>query len=170
MESIDLTFKYTQDEYVKAEKQFLFANKTITKQNIVFLAIYLPFSIWYLLFSSFSVLSIITFGVALICAIIGCTLYFYIPVHKFKQTSKYHEEYNLIFSKDCIRFKTSTTNSELSWSVFSEIWESKDFYFLVQVPRMRLYTLIPKRAFSGFSAKQAFEEIAFSNLKCTKRM
>jgi len=33
-----------------------------------------------------------------------------------------------------------------------------------------MYTLIPKRVFESSAAKQAFEEIALSNLKCSKRM
>ena len=168
MDTISLTFKYTQAEYVKADRQHLIASKTISKTSIVVLAAYLPASVLYFLFSSFSVLSIITVVIAVVAAITGSALYFYIPSYRFKQTSKYHDEYILAFSGSGIKFKTPSIDSELKWNIYSEIWESKDFYFLIQVPK--LYTLIPKRAFKDFIEMQNFEEIVQLNLKCTKRM
>lgn len=168
MEMVELTFKYTQDEYIKAERQYLFASKTITKTSVVILAIYFLLSLVYFFQSSFGVLSIICIGIALFALITGCILYFYMPVYKFKKTSKYHEEYNLTFSKDGIKFKTSTINSKLSWNIYSEIWESEDFYFLIQAKQ--IYTIVPQRAFLNLATKQTFEKMVLSNLKYTKRM
>lgn len=167
METVNLTFRYTQEEYVKSERQYLFASKIITKTSIVVLAIYLPFSLLYFILSSFSVLSTIALGIAIVVSVMGCVLYFYMPAYKFKKTSKYHEEYNVAFSNDGIKFKTPTINSELKWEIYSELWESDEFYFLVQA--LRIYTLIPKRVFQDSSTKQAFEEMAIANLKCGKR-
>lgn len=161
METVALTFTYTQDEYVTAERQYLFASKTFTKTSVVALAVYLPASLFFLYFSSFGIWSILAVGVALFALIAGCGLYFYMPVYKFKTTSKYHEEYSLTFSNDAIQFATPTIHSELKWGVYSEIWESNDFYFLIQAPRM--YTLIPKRVFSSPDAQQAFAEMASAN-------
>ncbi|MDR1066108.1 MAG: YcxB family protein [Clostridiales bacterium] len=72
-----------------------------------------------------------------------------------------------MFSKDNIRFRTQNVDSELKWDIYSELWESNDFYYLIQGPR--LYTLIPKRAFINLALNQAFEEIVLSNLKSPKR-
>ena len=168
MESVELTFRYNQSEYVKAERQYLFANKTITKTSVIVLSLFFPASLINLIFSSFSNLSVIAVAVAIIAATAGSILYFYIPTYKFKRTAKYHEEYNLAFSAVGIKFKTPSIDSELKWSIYSEIWESNDFYFLIQAPH--LYTLIPKRVFESPAVKQTFEEIVLSNLKCTKRV
>jgi hypothetical protein len=168
MERIRLSFKYTQGEYVKAERQYLFASKAITKTSVVVLALYLLLSLVYFFLSSFTVLSSIFLGIALFAFVAGCTVYFYMPVYKFKQTSKYHEEYNLTFSLEKIEFKTPTIDSELKWDVYSDFWESNDFYFLIQAKR--IYTLVPKRAFRNLATKQTFENIVLSNLKCTKRI
>ena len=167
MKTVELKFQYTEDEYVKAARQYLFASRTITKTKIVTLILFLMFSVYYF-FSSFSVLGGIALGVTLFALILGCTLYFYIPIYRFKQTTKYHEEYQLIFSNDGIKFKTPTINSDLKWDIYSQIWENSIFYFLIQAPNV--YTTIPKRAFANPSDKQAFEEMVLSNLKCTKRM
>ncbi len=168
METIDLRFKYTQAEYVKAERQNLFATKAITKASVIIFPICVLLTIWYLFFSEFSTLSIIALVAAVFALMANGILYFYIPVYKFKHTSKYHEEYQLIFSKKDIKFRTPTINSELKWNVYTEIWESAEFFFLVQTPRM--YALIPKRAFPDSATQQAFEKMALSQLKCTKRM
>ena len=167
METVTLTFKYTQSEYVRAEKRYLLASKTITKTSVIFVGLYFLFSIFYLFLSSYSVMSIIALMFALIAGSIGSILYFYIPVLKFRQTSKYHDEYTLIFSRDGIKFKTPKIDSVLQWDNYSELWESDDHYFLIQAPR--LYSLIPKRAFKNPADKQVFEEFAMSNMKCAKR-
>ena len=168
MGSLELTFRYTQSEYVKAERQYLFASKTITKTSVVILALYLPASLIYLFFSAFSTLSIAAFAVAAITAVIGYTLYFYLPAYKFKQTAKYHEEYSLTFSNTGIKFKTPSINSELKWNIYSAFWESCDFYFLIQAPRM--YTLIPKRVLESPAARQTFEDIVRANMNGSKRI
>jgi len=167
MGTINLTFKYTQYEYVRAEQQYLIANRTIRKYDPIIAIIFLLFSTCYLFLSASSTFSIVFLAITLIVFMLGCFLYFYVPVLKFKQTSKYHEEYTLKFSRESIEFKTPSIDSVLKWNVYSELWESSDFYFLIQAPRM--YTLIPKRAFANPADKQAFEEIALLNMKSAKR-
>ena len=163
MDTVNLTFKYTQSEYVKAERKYLLASKIVSKTSMVILAIYFLFAITYLFLSSFSLWSIVFLAVAAIAGVMGCVLYFYIPVYKFKRTAKYQEEYSLSFSLDGIKFKTKTIDSELKWSIYSEAWESNAFYFLIQAPRM--YTLIPKRAFVTSIEKNTFDKLVTSKMK-----
>ena len=101
-------------------------------------------------------------------AVAGSALYFFMPHYKFKQTAKYHEEYKLLFSSSSIKFKTPSIDSELKWGIYTGLWESGDFYFLIQAPRM--YTLIPKRAFESPAAEQNFEDMALSNIGGAKRV
>ncbi|MGN6714672.1 YcxB family protein [Anaerocolumna jejuensis] len=168
MKTLQLVFKYTQSEYVKAERQYLILNKTIRKYDPILATLFLLFSISCIFLSSFSVFSIIILGIVLIATAIGSYLYFLMPVFKFKYTEKYHEEYIMVFSKDSIKWITPSIESELKWNIYSELWESNDFYYLIQVPRM--YMLIPKRAFAAQKDKQTFEEIALSSLKSIKRI
>lgn len=168
MKILQLVFKYTQNEYVQAERQYLLLNKTIRKYDPILVALFMLLSLSYILLSSFSIFSIILLGIVLIATALGSYLYFVKPVFKFKHAKKYQEEYIMIFSKDIIKWITPSINSELKWDIYSELWESNDFYYLIQVPHM--YTLIPKRAFADQIDKQVFEEIARSNLKSIKRM
>ena len=167
MDTVTLIFTYTQNEYVKADRQYLIANKTVRKYDPIIIAILLLLSMCNLFLSGFSTLGIISLAIILSVVALGCYIYFYMPVLKFKQTSKLHEEYTLSFSKERIGFKTPSIDSVLQWNIYSELWESDDFYFLIHVPRA--YTLIPKRAFNNPVDMQFFEEISLLNTKNVKR-
>ncbi|BCJ94456.1 hypothetical protein acsn021_20250 [Anaerocolumna cellulosilytica] len=108
MEMTEISFKYTQDEYVKAERQYLFGSKTITKTSVAVLTIYLLFSIMYLFLSAYSEISIIFLGIALFALVTGDTLYFYIPVYKFKKTSKYSTQKSIFKSGGQTRFRENS--------------------------------------------------------------
>ena len=168
METVELRFQYTQSEYIRAERQYLIYSKTIHKYDIALVAIFLLLSVVYMLFSSFSIFSILTFGLVIVVIGLGSYLYILMPILKFKQTTKYHEEYTLIFSKDTIRFKTPSIESEMKWDIYSALWDSHDFYYLIQAPR--IYTLIPKRVFKDQNEKQIFEEIAQSRVTAIKHV
>ena len=59
LETVELRFQYTQSEYIKAERQYLISSKTIHKYDIALVAVFLLLSVIYMLFSSFSVFSIL---------------------------------------------------------------------------------------------------------------
>lgn len=61
-ETVKLGFQYTQSEYIKAVRQYLISSKTIHKYDIALAAVFLLLSVVYMLFSSFSVFSILIFG------------------------------------------------------------------------------------------------------------
>lgn len=168
MEKVELTFKYLQEEWVKAQRQYLFASKTITKTSVAIVGAYFLFALVHLFASSFSALSLVLLGIAVLAILTGGALYFYMPAYNFARTAKYHEEYTLLFSKEGIKFKTPTINSQLQWNIYSELWESDAFYFLIQ--GVQTYTLVPKRAFQNAEEKQVFEEMALSELGGTKRI
>ena len=168
METVKLRFQYTQSEYIKAERQYLISSKTIHKYDIALAAVFLLLSVVYMLFSSFSVFSILIFGLIIVVTALGSYLYILMPILKFKQTAKYHEEYTLVFSKETIKFKTQSMESEIKWNIYSALWESRGFYYLIQA--LRVYTLIPKRVFKDLNEKQLFEEITQSRVKTTKHV
>ena len=113
-----------------------------------------------MLASAFSTLSVILFGIVILVVIMGCCLYFLMPILKYKNTSKFHEAYTLIFSEDAIYFKTD--------SIDSELWHNDNFYYLIQ--GVRMYTLIPKRVFKDSDEQEAFEELVQSKLRLIKRI
>lgn len=168
LETVELRFQYTQSEYIRAERQYLISCKIIHKYDIALVAVFLLLSVVYMLFTSFSIFSILIFGLIIVVTALGSYLYILMPILKFKQTAKYHEEYTLVFSKETIEFKTQSIESEMKWDIYSALWESHDFYYLIQAPR--IYTLIPKRVFKDLNEKRLFEEIVQSRVKTTKHV
>lgn len=168
LETIELKFQYTQSEFVRAERQYLISSKIIHKYDLALVAVFLLFSVFNMLFSSFSLFSILIFGLVIVVTTIGSYLYILMPILKFNQIAKYREEYTLVFSKEAIHFKTPSIESELKWNIYSALWDSRDFYFLIQAPR--IYTIIPKRVFKDQNEKQIFEDIVQSRVKTTKHV
>ncbi len=168
MEKVEIVFKYTQYEYIKAYRQHLFMSKVASKINIILGSILVPFSLFNLFWSHFSLLSVILVTLVMVVAAIFFMLYFYIPKRHFKLTSKFQEEYKLLFSEEGIVFKTENINSNLKWDVYTEIWENKEFYFLVQ--NAHLYTILPKRAFASVADIEIFERVIPSTVPITKRI
>ncbi|MDR2889596.1 MAG: YcxB family protein [Lachnospiraceae bacterium] len=168
MKTVQLVFKYSKEEYVKAARQYLLAGNVIKMRDVMILMILILAAVFYLFFSSFSLLSIVALIVLLLVGMVGLIIYFYLPVVTYKRTLKFHEEYRLTFSDQGIRFKTPRIDTDLSWESYINLWESTDFYFLVQAPKR--YSILPKRAFADVYEQDAFEKMALLNMQCDKRL
>ncbi len=111
---LELIFKYSQSEYVKAYRQYLIASKTISIPNIIILVLAIAFSSAFAIMSKLDVWSVALLVTCFFVLLIGIILYFLTPIHIFKSTAKFHEEYYLAFSDEKITFKTATIDSELA--------------------------------------------------------
>jgi len=167
-DTVELKFQYTKEEYVKAFRLYLLADRAAGKFARGFILLFSAFSIYYLLSSGFGALGILCCVLSAVAIAIELLLYFYIPHRNFINSPKLHEEYLLIFSPDEIIFRTSGIDSRLKWDIYSALWESGDFYFLVQASRN--YTLVPKRVFKDSGEREIFKSLAAKAVKNFKRM
>lgn len=162
MEKIEIKFKYTKEEYVKAFREYLLLTKTIKKRDMIIAVLVIIFSTIWLILSK-EILS----GVCLLCGVLFvfllCNLYYWVPGRNFSQNSKFREEYNLTFSNEDIQFKTDSINSDLKWSTYVDSIESEEFFYLIQAKQV--FTVIPKRAFRNVEAENGFREMVLKNLK-----
>ena len=168
MEGVELIFKYSQGEYTKAYRQYLIASKILSKPNIIIVLLFFPLSLVNLYVSSFNTLSILLSVITFFALLIGSLLYFYIPIRNFKIQAKLQDEYTLTFTLNNIHFKTTSIDSETKWDVYKEVWENKDFYYMIQAPQ--LFSLIPKRALANETVKKTLEEIIISNFNSIKKV
>lgn len=168
MEQVSIKFQYTENEYAKAVRKYLLVSDIIKKLDLVLAIIGVPCTLVYFFLSSFSWFSILL----LVCAVLFAGFigfqYLYVPVMTFRKTSKFKDEYHLTFTEEGILFETDTIHSELKWDVYTIFWESEDCYYLVQ--EKHVYTILPKRAFSGDAEKLAFERMAEQGLGSKKEM
>lgn len=167
MEQVAIKFQYAEKEYVKAVRKYLLVTDTIKKLDLVLAVIGVPCTLAYLFLSSFGWFSILL----LVCAVLFAGFvgfqYLITPVLTFRNTPKFMEEYHLTFTAEGILFETATIHSELKWDAYTVFWESEDCYYLVQ--EKFIYTILPKRAFSGEAEKLAFERMAEAGTEYTKR-
>ncbi|MDR1020013.1 MAG: YcxB family protein, partial [Synergistaceae bacterium] len=128
-----------------------------------FILFFSAFSIYYLFSSGFGTLGVLCCALSSVAIAIELMLYFYIPHRNFVNSPKLQEGYLLIFSPDEIIFKTQSIDSKLKWDIYSAIWESRDFYFLVQPSKN--YTLVPKRVFKNSGEQEIFKSLATGAVK-----
>lgn len=76
----------------------------------------------------------------------------------FKWNPKYHEEYEITFSEDSIRFKTPTIDSNIDWKMYNSMLEDDQIFLMIYGKRM--YSVIPKRAFVNAEDQNVFRELA----------
>ncbi len=60
-------------------------------------------------------------------------------------------------SEDGLFFSSSNSESHLEWSLFSEIWETSEFYFLMSGKDTP--TIIGKRAFTSGAQEAEFRDL-----------
>lgn len=105
----------------------------------------------------------IEFILGSVCAVLGLIFlmfnffaYFVTPRQYFERNTKFREQYSLQFSEDGLLFRTRDMESKLEWSFYTEVWETKRFYFLLY--DKDLFTLIPKRVFTSEAQESAFRD------------
>lgn len=76
----------------------------------------------------------------------------------FKRNPKFSERYRLAFSEDGIDFKTPSLDSRIAWTHYTRVLESDALVLLMYGTRM--YSVIPKRAFSDDKQRDRFLELA----------
>src|SRR5207244_299090 len=75
----------------------------------------------------------------------------------FRRNPKFLETYKLSFSDQGIRFKTNSIDASIAWTHYSRILEDEKVILLVYGSRM--YTVVPKRAFSDSAQLPAFRNM-----------
>jgi hypothetical protein len=68
-------------------------------------------------------------------------------VLEFRANPKFREEHHLTLTPESLRFRTTTIDSTLKWTLYSHFFETGKAFILVYGKRM--YTVIPKRALNG---------------------
>jgi hypothetical protein len=107
--------------------------------------------------SGFSLAGAILIIAGIIGIIIRIIGYYVLPSIRYRREPKYKEEYLLEFDDEEIRFKTTSVESRLEWSIYNKVIETEKLYILVY--SRDGFSIIPKRAFLSKS-----DELEFKNL------
>ena len=82
-----------------------------------------------------------------------------LPRKYFRGDPKFQDRYELTFSGEGVKLKTSQIDSKLAWSLYSKVVEGRDLYLLVYGTDARMMTAVPKRVFLNRDQENQFREL-----------
>lgn len=164
-DKLEIRFKYSEDEYCRALRLYHLHTK-MNKFDIIFFIIAIILIVFSRRYLTESWLGTVLLIVLVIWVIVVILSLFIIPRIHYRQNPKLRDECFLTFSENGIKFKTSYIDSNIEWSLYNKIWESKEFYYLFHGKAM--FSIIPKRAFVNEQDENRFK--AFLNRKISEEI
>ena len=160
MESVDLSFKYTEEEYVSAARLFLWRSRETLIRFVVSFAFV---SLSLILLLSLLDLALPLWVTISLSVLVGIALFqgFFLdlPRRYFRGDPKFRDEYNLTFSDEGIGFRTRNVDASVAWSLYTDVIENKNFYLLIYGKNIASLSIIPKRAFQDSKQEATFIEL-----------
>ena len=170
-EAVQLSFRYSEEEYLAAIRFYFWHSKTLLGRAIV----------TYVLVSACLVLLPLLMGFHLpfwanlaLVAIAGVALFHgYVgdrPRTYFQGNPKFRDEYHLTFTDAGIEFHTHNMSSMTAWNFYSGVVEGDSFYLLVYGTNIHSLSIIPKRAFQSSNQEMIFRQILRRNIDPTLKL
>src|SRR5262245_30033525 len=131
IEPIELTFTYSEQEYLAASRLLIIKSEALVR--IVLFFILLAFGL-ILMFSLVtpSLPIWVTVSMAGLCGIaLFHSMMVQVPRNYFRGDPRFRETFHFSFSADGINLKTTSINSTYSWNLYTRVIENKDFYLLI---------------------------------------
>lgn len=155
MDTVNLAFRYSQNDYVRAMRAHYRSRLRLPLDIAVAIVtaglgayFWRSGSQWY--------------GVALLCmsvvfALILLAAFAVIPYVAFRREPKVRDGYSLTFSPEGIHFRTSHIDSDLQWSMYSRALVDEHSFVLYYGSQS--FTVIPTRVFQTAEQREAFERL-----------
>jgi len=155
METVDLSFRYVEQDYVRAMRAHYAARLRLPLDVGVILGVAVV-GVYEWQSGSHGV------GIALLCvsgifALMLLAAFIMIPRISFRSQPKFRDEYSLRFSPQGIHFRTAHIDSDLQWDMYTGALV--DAYSFILYYGTQQFTVIPKRVFQDDSQQQMFERL-----------
>ena len=156
---VKLEYEYTEAEYLAANRLFLSSSPNIIARLAVF-GLLLGAGVILLSFLTDSLMVIpgLVFVVLLEAALFYNVLV-NTPRKYFRGDAKFRDRYQITFSDEGVKLKTSQVDSKMAWSLYTRVVEGRDMYLLLYGKDTRMMTTVPKRVFSSSDQEQLFREL-----------
>jgi len=171
-DDVKIEYQYTEAEYLSASRLLFFSKPNILLRLILFGVLLL---VGALMFSALAIDFIPLWTMILFVGLFEGMLFYNVlikmPRTYFRGDGKFRDKYEVTFSDECIRVKTSQIDSKLAWSLYPQVLEGADMYLLIYGTDLRMMTAVPKRAFASKDQEHKFREMVsrhipdHSNLK-----
>jgi YcxB-like protein len=160
METVNLSFRYAEQDYVRALRAHYAARLRLPLDIAVVVGVAgLGAYEW----RSGSHGSGITFWC--LSGIFGLMLaaaFMIIPGISFRSQPKFRDDYSLRFSPQGIHFQTVHINSDLQWGMYTRALVDK--YSFILYCGSQQFTVIPRRVFQDDLQRQTFERLLVQNV------
>lgn len=155
-EKLDITFIYTEDEYVAAARLY-YARFYHSRFNLFFGVLLLLFGLGGIMMFGTTFFSTLSAVAGSLLLALGCYVHFAAPGQQYHSNPLFRERYFLSFAEAGLLFRTKNSESKIEWSFYNKVWETKQFYFLRYGDNA--FSLIPKRAFTDAKQEAIFREL-----------
>ena len=154
--TVELAFTYTEEEYTSAARDFYARSPHATFNFLIGVGV-LAASVLFAALAADPYLG----GLLFMIGFVGVAWRYYalyaLPRAQFRRNPKFSDPYHLTFSEEGVVFRSNGIESRAEWGYYSGVRETPDCYFLVYGQDM--FSLVPKRAFSGRRQEAAFREL-----------
>jgi YcxB-like protein len=160
METVNLSFRYAEQDYVRAMRAHYASRLRLPLDVavIVGLAVLGAYEAW----SGSHGFGITLLSVSGIFALMLVAAFAIIPRIAFRSQPKFRDEYSLGFSPQGIHFRTSHIDSDLQWSIYTSALVDAHSFILYYGSQQ--FTVIPKRVFQDVLQRQTFEQLLAQNV------
>lgn len=160
METVNLTFRYAEQDYVRAVRAHYASRLRLPLDVAVIVGVAVVGAYEWRSGSH-------GFGLTLLCvsgifALVLVATFGVIPTIAFRRQPKFRDDYSLSFSPQGIHFRTAHIDSDLKWSMYTSALV--DAYSFILYYGTQQFTVVPKRVFQDVSQRQIFEQLLMQNV------
>jgi len=160
METVNLSFRYAEQDYVRAMRAHYASHLRLPLDIAVVVGVAAlgAYESW----SGSHGFGITLLGVSGVFALMLVAAFGIVPTIAFRSQLKFRDEYSLRFSPQGIHFRTAHIDSDLQWALYTGALI--DAYSFILYYGSRQFTVIPKRVFQDVSQLQTFERLLKQNV------
>jgi hypothetical protein len=160
METVNLSFRYVEQDYVRALRAHYASRLWLPLDIAVVVGVAIIGAYEWRSGSH-------GFGITLLClsgifALMLVAAFAVIPTIAFRRQPKFRDEYSLTFSPLGIHFQTANIDSDLKWGMYTGALVDAHSFILYYGSQQ--FTVIPKRVFRDVSQRQTFEQLLVRNV------
>jgi hypothetical protein len=160
METVNLSFRYAEQDYVRAARAHYASRLRLPLDIAVIVGVAAigSYEVW----SGSHGFGITLLSISVIFSLMLVAAFTIIPRIAFRRQPKFRDDYSLEFSPQGIHFRTANIDSDLKWSLYTSALVDAHSFILYYGSQQ--FTIIPKRVFQNFLQRQAFEQLLRQNV------
>ncbi|MEM6428902.1 MAG: YcxB family protein [Deinococcota bacterium] len=161
MPSVNINFTYQPGEYARALRHVQ-VQRLAVRRDVVVAILTIIIGVYFWVSDGLTIWAGLLCGVGLVFLLMLAFAVLVTPYLVERSTPKLREQYQLSFADEGIRFKTTSIDAHLAWSIYSVWWDGPDYFFFFHGKRD--VTIIPFRVLSTSDDAATFRELVTHQL------